>query len=508
MKRSLWLILLVVGCGKVAAPETAETEKPPTVVETGAVSRGPMEEALTVPGSFVAADGSVARLAAAVAGRWQTISVREGDHVRAGQILAVVDTRALAAGAAAAKAATRVAESGAEQSRLESQAVATEQAASLAEAEAALRQAELERAASIEDAMNSVNSAEAELARVKASARPQEIAQARQVVVQAEVASNQARAERNRVAALAKEGYVSSRQQEESESALATAMSSLESAKAALSLLEADARPEDVRIAELAIRKAKQSVISAKTVGEAKVRQALAARERARAGRISLRAKESEVRAAQENVGLRASEATVAEIGASSASLRAPFSGRVVRRNGNPGDSADLAVPVLEIVADGATADFTASVSPARASRISAGLESAAVGQGSAGVEGRVISVGSADAVSGFVAIRIRGRAVHGQPRIGEFGTATVVVRRVVDAIRVPKAAVFEKEGASQCFVVVDGKAVLRKVQVSFGDDQFVRVLSGVKPGDSVITLGQFEMEDGAPVKMAKEKAP
>ena len=83
-----------------------------------------------------------------------------------------------------------------------------------------------------------------------------------------------------------------------------------------------------------------------------------------------------------------------------------------------------------------------------------------------------------------------------------------MVVSRVADAIRVPKAAIFEKEGASQCFAVVEGKAGLRKVQVSFTDDLYARVLSGVKPGEAVITLGQFELEDGAPVKTAQEKAP
>ena len=102
------LVLVGVGCGG-AVEQSATSDREPTPVEVAIVRSASLEEQLAVVGT-VRAEHEVV-VAARLLSYIQSIAVREGDAVTAGQTLVTLDDRELRAGVEAARAAQREAES-------------------------------------------------------------------------------------------------------------------------------------------------------------------------------------------------------------------------------------------------------------------------------------------------------------------------------------------------------------------------------------------------------------
>jgi len=105
------------------------------------------------------------------------VRVREGDRVVAGETLAVVDSRPQAAQARSAAAALTVAQAQARQADLAARAAAADQRNAVHQAQLALNAARLDRDNSVKQARIALSTAETELGKLRAGARPQEIAQ-------------------------------------------------------------------------------------------------------------------------------------------------------------------------------------------------------------------------------------------------------------------------------------------------------------------------------------------
>jgi HlyD family secretion protein len=107
----------------------------------------------------------------------------------------------------------------------------------------------------------------------------------------------------------------------------------------------------------------------------------------------------------------------------------------------------------------------------------------------------------------GGVAYRIRlsFRAVNpgdsGQPpptpRPGMSAVAHLRVRTALDAVAVPAAAVFTSELGETVWVVRDGQAARQAVKVGVQGENLVQILSGVEPGQSVVTSGTDKVTAG-----------
>ncbi|HAI59164.1 MAG TPA: hypothetical protein DCM32_04735, partial [Xanthomonadaceae bacterium] len=69
-------------------------------------------------------------------------------------------------------------------------------------------------------------------------------------------------------------------------------------------------------------------------------------------------------------------------------------------------------------------------------------------------------------------------------------------------ALTVPRIALVEGAGEQAVFVVRDGKAVRRVLQVGYVNGEFAEVLSGLEAGEKVITRGRVAVRDGAPVEV------
>ena len=88
--------------------------------------------------------------------------------------------------------------------------------------------------------------------------------------------------------------------------------------------------------------------------------------------------------------------------------------------------------------------------------------------------------------------------------RGGVFGQATFITGKVPAAVVVPLAAVQFKEGTrTGTVMVVDAKNIAHQRDVQAGETMgdVVRIVEGVKPGETVVTEGSYSLPDGAQVK-------
>ena len=86
----------------------------------------------------------------------------------------------------------------------------------------------------------------------------------------------------------------------------------------------------------------------------------------------------------------------------------------------------------------------------------------------------------------------------------GMFARIKVSVQNVPDALSVPTEAVITTLSGDHVVVIVkEGKAVRVKVSTGIVQGDRTQILSGIQAGDQVIVLGQKTVKDGAPVKIA-----
>jgi membrane fusion protein (multidrug efflux system) len=92
----------------------------------------------------------------------------------------------------------------------------------------------------------------------------------------------------------------------------------------------------------------------------------------------------------------------------------------------------------------------------------------------------------------------------------GQFVRVILKGATIPDAVTVPQRAVLENPQGGKIVFVVDenGTAQPRPVQVGdWAGEEWV-ILSGLKPGDKVITDGVMKLGPGAPVRIAEKKEP
>ncbi len=95
----------------------------------------------------------------------------------------------------------------------------------------------------------------------------------------------------------------------------------------------------------------------------------------------------------------------------------------------------------------------------------------------------------------------------EGLLRPGMFARVGVVFDRRLGAIQVPRSALLDDEGPPTVFVVEDGKAQERTLELGLSNGSFVEVLSGVGRDDQVVTVGQGALKDGTEVRVVNATA-
>ena len=84
---------------------------------------------------------------------------------------------------------------------------------------------------------------------------------------------------------------------------------------------------------------------------------------------------------------------------------------------------------------------------------------------------------------------------------------ASAVTRRAQQAVLVSRDALLEREGHTGAFVVEDGRARWRAVEVGLTTDGVSEARSGLRAGEHVATAGRSSLEEGMRVRAAGSSA-
>ena len=193
--------------------------------------------------------------------------------------------------------------------------------------------------------------------------------------------------------------------------------------------------------------------------------------------------------------------------------MHSPLDGTVVKRFVSMGEQVDgtAAQPVVE-VAHLAEVELLANLPAPTLSRLHVGQVLSLIGDapGTADLQGRIVAISQAvDPVSNAGLVRIRIANPNGSLRLGMFVTAQAAIETHTGATVVPPQAVYLDEAGHRHVYRVEGDtATAVAVQIGIETPSQVELLSGAKPGDTVVLTGGYGLADKAKVRVQGEAKP
>jgi HlyD family secretion protein len=276
-----------------------------------------------------------------VGGRIESILVKEGDHVKRGQLLATLENGDLQAKAAQAQAAVTAAESGVAQA----QATVSGAEAKKAQGENSVGVTADTSNQQIAQAEAAVKAAQANLDSVKNGARPEERQQAAIKVNAAKNALSIASNNLNRMKSLKNSGAVPQAQSDQAELDYEKAKAEYDADVQQQNIINKGARPEQIRAAQAQLEQAKASVALAQ-----------AGKEQVSLRQDDVQAAIAGVDQAQAGVGTASATVTKAKAALQEArtyltytELRAPEDGIITTQSAQLGELVGAAFPVFTI---------------------------------------------------------------------------------------------------------------------------------------------------------------
>lgn len=463
------LLVALAGCGP-KEPHAKLVEGRTIEAQTATVRKGAIPRTVVAPGrmeSKLRAD-----LSPKIMGRVTRVAVREGDRVRAGQVLVELEAADLSAQVDVSRANLQAAQVGLTNARTAAQMTSQTSTARLEQAEASLRQARAARSA-----------AEARLRLAQEGPRTQERNQARLAVELAQANLDLANSELARTERLYEAGAIAKRQLEQAQTAQRVAQAQHASALESERIAQEGTRVQDLQQAEEGVRQA-----------EGAVAQAEAAVAEARAGRLEARLSQDEIKSAEARVRQSAASTRAAQVARGYATLVAPFDGLVVARRADPGTTAAPGGALLTI--EGGPMWLLAETPASAMSSVRLGTSAEAV-VGDQSARGRVVEiVPASDPRSDRQTVKVEIERAAGMVS-GVFGRATFKVGER-EAILIPAEAVWERDGLAYAYALnAEGVVRLRMITVGERHGPDVEVRSGLEPGEKVVLGGPEAARDG-----------
>lgn len=183
--------------------------------------------------------------------------------------------------------------------------------------------------------------------------------------------------------------------------------------------------------------------------------------------------------------------------------IRAPFSGRIVRRTIDQGQNISSGAQLFSL-ADMHTLLARVHV-PAREFRQIQTDQPVRLTVDSTRDEltGSIILISPiVDPRTGTIKVTVEITKYPASTRPGNFAEVSIVTARHIDALVVPNLAVLTDKDQRVVYVA-DGEVAKRKVvKVGFEDDQFIEILAGLDEKAPVVIQGQRSLSDGQPIKI------
>lgn len=212
--------------------------------------------------------------------------------------------------------------------------------------------------------------------------------------------------------------------------------------------------------------------------------------------------------AAQAQVSIREAEINELEVQIERTRIRAPFSGQTGLRKVSVG-AVISPQTLITALADLSTMKLEFSAPERFIKGFSIGTEVTFHVRDRMGSE---LFRGVVYAVDPFLdnetrSLRVRARVVHDAKstsflRPGMFADVVMQLSSVDDALLVPSESLQPGMSGTSVFVLNGGRATQTPVEVGGRDASFVRLLKGVKAGDTVATSGLLILKDGMPVQV------
>jgi HlyD family secretion protein len=397
---------LLAGCGKAKDEAAGETEAPtPVMVETavlGAIDHVVTADAVLFP---INQSSVTPKISAPV----KRMLVNRGDHVRAGQVIADLESSDLAA--------------------------------------------------AVQEARYQYEQAQSAYATVTGATVVEDETKARADVQSAQSALDAAKKLYDSRAALQKEGALAQKQVDETKLQMVQAQTQLETAQQHLKSLNGVGRQEAIRTAQAQMDAAK---------------------------------------AHQEALAVQLSYARVVS----------PISGVVAERQVNVGETASAGMPLISVV-DISQVRAIANVPAKEASSLSVGRPARVAGP-DGDIPGTVTVVSpaaNANATTVEVWVQIANPGERLKP--GETARVSIIAETIQNTLVVPASALLKGDEGRQKVMVISSDSVAHERMVTVGVRQGdrVQILSGVQPGEQVVTSGGLGLDDKAKVTIQQPKS-
>lgn len=492
------------GCqrgGGAASAGSAQTTASVAAVQVGVTPARvqPVSEVLEVTGALNALRDVTVGVKAG--GKLAAVYFREGDVVRAGQVVAQQDPADLQAQVDAAHAQVRQAQANLAlaRARLEQARVAEQSARTT------LRLTDEQTRASVKQAEASLVAAQQQAAIVEEGARPQERQQAEENVAAARADRDKARADLKRYQALYREQAISAQQLDQAQAIADAADARYNAAVQALSLIREGARQEERRRAQAQVDQAREALAAAvASRDQVKLRQADL--ENARAGVRSAFAGVQQAQAAlqQAQASLRLAEQALRDT-----AVVSPIHGVVAERKAEPGTPLSTAKPDVMRIVDLDSIYFDAQLSETQYARVRAGMPvtiriDALPGRTFPGRVAKIFPVASATARAFTVRIAIQNQDRMIRPQMFARGEIRLATRP--NAVVVPRDALLDYDRQSGRIMVARGSRVEeRRVRTGVMQGGVIEIVEGLRPGERVITTGQAQVRDGDTIEVVAD---
>ncbi|HWD37684.1 MAG TPA: efflux RND transporter periplasmic adaptor subunit [Fimbriimonas sp.] len=431
------------------------------------------------------------------AGRIEYLQVREGDSVKAGEVLLKIDPSDL-------------------------QGAVIQQQANVAEAKARFAQAKISEsstnvgvASQVAQQKANLGSAEANMAQLQQNYRAQiataeaQVSAAKSALANANASLNKENAtlgnlqiKYDRTLYLYKQNFIASQDVDDAR----TAIEVQKQAKAVAEGQVASAQSQ-VKVQEQNLLIVKRKGLADIAAGKAGVDVGKETLRVARANRSQSPAYQQNLDALQSQVTAAVAQLNQAQARLADTVIRATIDGTVTARKADPGALASSGTPVLEIqtldwmyVTATIPIDFSAQIHEGQTAEIQFDELPGKV------FSGPITNINpAADPQSRNFGIKVRLDNPRHAIRPGMYGHVKIVTGQVDASVVVPREAIQTDSDGHTTVTVIDKDSVahVRPVKVGASDEKGVQVISGVQTGDKVVVLTFTLLKEGKKVSIS-----
>ncbi len=498
-------VTALAGCGAKKGADAGAGKKggagpnAPLPVEVLPVKRGTIASTVLVTGSIAALQD--VQLSARVSGRVTAVNYREGQTVRAGQVIVQQDATDLKANVRAAQANVSQAQANVSSNIAKVSQATTNYTLAIQTAKQAVAQARAQ-----------VASANQNYQKIKGGSRPQQVLQGKSSVLLAKANLDNAKIILDRNTSLFKQGAIAKADLDTARTNYTVQQQTYANAQQSLSLTVQGSQQEDIAAALAQLQQQ-----------QANLQTAIANQQTVQVRKDDITAAQAALQQAKSAVKQQQATLAFDQQQVSYTAIRSPIDGIIAARTVEPGQVASPGSNLMRIV-NVKTVYYEPTISETDFSQISVGNPvevqvDALPGRSFNGVVKAVYPAASSGSRQFTLRVAVPNPTSALRPGMFARGTLLANVKRGV--IVVPVSALVpvqtDAEGVSsvgtatggtalppqQVYIVGPGsKAVARKVGLGIITASSAEVTSGLTPGDTLVTVGQGQLQPGQPVKI------